>query len=297
MVYASQGLIQASDYNGFATTLNNIWGVGSGDSGYGQTGPISTVSPGTGNLITATQWANLINRINNISRHQTGAATSLAAPTAGTRINYLSTLSGAVTTLNTNRLTFVGQGASTSYTVSRLTPNWQTSSIKEVSITFASANAMRYYFNAGGQITFTSSLSTFGTDAKDLSFTTLVAAAGTILIRAQTSAKIGGSGTPAILNTNAGFYDLTTSYTTVLQQFSTNVGYTTNYILYDVRLNDAPGAANIIYVRSSMFDIVAGLLTVNGTSRIDVTQTPPSTTFLTDSWGTPTFATVTDTQA
>ena len=61
MTYSSGGLIQATDYNTFISTgtpnINNIWGTGSGDSGWGQTS-IATVagpSPGPADLVTATQ--------------------------------------------------------------------------------------------------------------------------------------------------------------------------------------------------------------------------------------------------
>ena len=37
MTYSTGGLIEATDYNTFATNLNAIWSTGSGDSGWGQT--------------------------------------------------------------------------------------------------------------------------------------------------------------------------------------------------------------------------------------------------------------------
>ena len=37
MSYYVDGLVQASDFNNFATALNEVWAVGTGDKGLGQT--------------------------------------------------------------------------------------------------------------------------------------------------------------------------------------------------------------------------------------------------------------------
>ena len=91
MTYSSGGTIQASDYNNFATQVNNIWGTGYGNVGYGQSTTLSAVS--SQGTITATQWATMINTLNSVSKHQSGGSgTGISAPTAGNQINYLSTL-------------------------------------------------------------------------------------------------------------------------------------------------------------------------------------------------------------
>ena len=63
MAYSSGGLIQATDYNGFASTtasanVNDIWSTGAGDKGWGQSA-LSTVS--AAGTVTATNWASLVN--------------------------------------------------------------------------------------------------------------------------------------------------------------------------------------------------------------------------------------------
>ena len=72
MTYTSGGLIQATDYNTFISTgtpnINNIWGTGSGDSGWGQTA-INTVA--VADTVTATQWASLVNTLSTMGS-QTG---------------------------------------------------------------------------------------------------------------------------------------------------------------------------------------------------------------------------------
>ena len=79
MTYSVGGLIQATDYNGFADTtaggnVNVMWGTGTGDAGYGQSTTLSTVS--AGGTVTATQWADLVNRIQSIANHTGVSITS-----------------------------------------------------------------------------------------------------------------------------------------------------------------------------------------------------------------------------
>ena len=67
MAYSSGGLIQATDYNGFASSVNGLWGTGSGNSGYGQSSTVPTVTGGT-DTVTATQWATLIARMQSMQQ-------------------------------------------------------------------------------------------------------------------------------------------------------------------------------------------------------------------------------------
>ena len=61
MAYTSGDTILDDHYNDFATSVNAIWGSGSGDRGYGQTNTVSSVSAGS--TITASQWSTLLARI------------------------------------------------------------------------------------------------------------------------------------------------------------------------------------------------------------------------------------------
>ena len=58
MTYSAGSLILASDYNTFATNTNAFWATGSGSLGWGQP-TLSSVS--TGGVVTATNWASLVN--------------------------------------------------------------------------------------------------------------------------------------------------------------------------------------------------------------------------------------------
>jgi hypothetical protein len=302
MTYASGGLIEATDYNGFVASVNAIWGVGSGDSGYGQSTTLSTVA--AGNTVTATQWATLLSRLDSMSRHQTNSLTGLTSPIAGDTITYLSTLSSVISTLTTNRLTAVAFGTAANTTISNTT-TWVTSATKEISLTWANASAMRYFFNAGGYIDFTLANSVLSGNTKSTDWDALLAACGTARITAQTSGKIGGSGSPTVNNTNLGFYDLTTGYQTIIQQFSTTAtgGYNTNNAVFKARLDASAGSATILYVDVDLTDASAdealpvGGNNVQGNVIFDVSVVPPSSVFISNVWGSVTPTTITNTQA
>ena len=99
MTYASGGTIEATDYNGFVASVNALWGVGSSDSGYGQSTTLSTVTAAS-STVTATQWSDLIARINSLRNHQTAGAlgSGITQPSSGNVITYLSTLSSQIST-------------------------------------------------------------------------------------------------------------------------------------------------------------------------------------------------------
>jgi hypothetical protein len=162
MTYSVGGLIQATDYNGFASTtsganVNNVWGAGSTDTGYGQSTTLATVS--AGGTVTATQWASLVNRISSMASHQGTTITSRVAPVAGNLIQVLAAVNTDLTNITNARgnaaasgtqfTGWTGTSSKTSATGSGSTP-WTITFTH--TITWASANAARYFFNAGGRI-------------------------------------------------------------------------------------------------------------------------------------------------
>lgn len=304
MTYASGGLIEATDYNGFVASVNAIWGTGSGDSGYGQATTVSTVA--AADTVTASQWSTLIARINTMDQHQTGTTTALTIPVAGDTITYLATLSSEISTLTTNRLTANAVSAAANTTIGNTTV-WVTSSVKEMSLTWANANAMRYFFNAGGYIDFTVETSALTGNAKSLDWDALLDACGIVRIRAQASEKVtgSGSGTPTVNNTNLGFYDLTTTNQTILEQYSTTAtgGYNTNFARFQAKLNASPGASTVMNVNVTLTDgsadeaLPAGSNNVQGNVIMIVSVYSPVSTYLSNTWGAVTVATVTNTQA
>ena len=113
--------------------------------------------------------------------------------------------------------------------------------------------------------------------------------------------KIGGTGTPTTLDTTTGWYDLTAGAgaTTVYKQFADSSPYTANYIQHTL----AKGAGADTLVISTTWvnpegDTISGGTAASGATVgtapcTIVTYYPPSTTYLTNSWGTPLVAATT----
>lgn len=327
MTYNVGGLIEATDYNGFVSTtsganVNGIWGTGSTDSGYGQTA-LSTVS--AGGTVTATQWASLVNTIASMASHQGTTITSRTAPVVGDTISILNALNTDLTTLTTNRGNAAANGsqvATFSGSVSKTTTTGSGSSAWTITfthtITFADANAARYFFNAGGRIKWDVNKTSTGTAAdtewNDLAGTLcgdifITGGSGTQTIAGASytgTTKSGGTGSPTVLSTTTGWYDLTTSNTTLYQQYADTAPYTGQYIQLQAR---TAGSGTQLVLTTTWVDpggsgagstdqISGGTATNSGSTTITgtapttlVTYFPPSSTYLTTaSWGTPTIA-------
>lgn len=310
MSYAQYGLIEATDYNNLAGTspsttanrVNTVWAVGGGTAGYGQTALAQVSAGGT---VTAAQWANLITTTANAGAHQGSSLTSISAPVAGGTITYLSALPTNISTIYSNRLNAAAQGSTTANTATRGT-TWASDLTFTHTVTFASGDAARYFFNAGGQIKVTMSHPA-GSGINAL-FNSLATACGTIVQSAPSSGtvtiggvsyngitKIGGSGSPSTLSTNSGYYAMTTANVTVFAQSASTgpAGYLSSNITVVAKSNGAQGsnsdAGSVITIYTVWDEIPNGLTASSGTA-VTVTLSPPATTYLPQgaSWGTPT---------
>ncbi len=320
MTYTSGGLIQATDYNGFVSTtsganVNNVWSTGSGDAGWGQSA-LATVS--ATNTITATQWASLVNTLTNMGAQTGTTITSRSAPTAGQTIGILAALNTDLTNITANRQNAVANGTqftgwtgTNSKTAATGTGTWTITFVNTV--TFASADAARYFFNAGGRIKIDVSKTATGATGdpewNDLAntlcgdiFITGGTATQTIAAANYTgTTKVGGTGTPNILLTTTGWYDLTAgaAATIVYKQFADTAPYTSNFIQHAI----AKGASSDTLIITTTWSNPEGDAISGGTASSGatpgtapttiVTYFPPSTTYLTASWGTPTVAATT----
>jgi hypothetical protein len=325
MTYSVGGLIQATDYNGFASTtsggnVNVMWGTGTGDAGYGQSTTLATVS--AGGTVTATQWASLVNRISSIASHQGTTITSRTAPVAGNTIAILSAVQTDLNNCYTNRGNAAGTGSQfTSWTGTSSKTTATGSGTLPWTITFthtitwASADAARYFFNAGGRIKWETSKTSTGTESDDEWNDLANTLVGDIYITGGTgtqtingtaytgTTKSGGTGTPTTLLTTTGWYDLLTSDTTIYKQFADTAPYTGQYIQINAK---TAGSGTQLVLTTTWVDpggsavgstdaITGGTATTGisfGTAPATVvTYFAPSTTYLTEaSWGTPTVA-------
>lgn len=314
MTYSSGSLIIDDDYNIFATgnadgsgdnnvaNLNTVWGTGTSDKGWGQASPVAAVTAGS--TITATQWATLVNRMTTEANHTGTSITAIAAPSAGNLIEVFTALSANITSIFNGRNNAAAVGTTTTLNgaVTRSTA-WATSVTATHTVTFSSAAAMRYFFNAGGRITWSCSRSGGSTNDKNTSWTNLCTACGTLNWTTGTSTqtiagssytgttKVGGSGSPTTLLTGTGFYDLLTTDTEVFKQFSSTYLYTANYITVNVKLNNSPGSSTVMTITVLFSDVEATPEeNVDGDLTSTVTAVAPSTTYLSDTWGNPTLS-------
>jgi hypothetical protein len=305
MTYSQYGLIEATDFNNFvgnattgistANTLNSVWGIGIGNTGYGQTG-VSQVAQFT--TVNPTDWRNLINTTSTIGNHQGTAITNIFPPNSGDLIATNNNILTNLTAIYNSRLNAAAQGTTSSTTTTN-SSTWSSAISFTHSVTFASANAARYFFNAGGQIALTFSHPT-GSGVNAL-LNTLATRCGTIVLSSSSctiagtsytgTTKIGGSGTPAALLTSVGFYALTTTNQEIFRQLASGLSpsaYVGTFISVNVRINSLPGTGTIITFTTLFDEVPNGGSTLGLTSGSATTLTvrPPSNAYISDTWGT-----------
>lgn len=325
MSYTSGGLIEATDYNGFVSTgtpnVNVIWGAGSGNSGWGETS-INTVS--TLGTITATQWAALVNTLTSMGSQTGVTITSRSAPVAGGTVTILNNVATDITNIYNNRGNASAVGSQyTSWTgtsgKTSSTPAG-TSITFTHTVTFASADAARYFFNAGGLVKVTFGKSSTGAlgDAEwnDLASTL----AGAVWISGRSTGAnatvagtlysgttvIGGTGTPTTPSGTkygtTGWFQLTTANTEIYKQFADSAPYTSNYIQIQAKTGNTGTTLDLTttwFNNPGQFDELSGGTAPSGATHgtapsTIVTYYPPSSTYLTTAaWGTPTVAATT----
>lgn len=304
MTYSTGGKVEATDYNTFASTgvpnLNNIWATGSTNSGYGQTA-LATVTAGT--KVLANPWAGLINAIASSAAHQGSTITAVTPVVAGDKIAFINAISSNLTTINNNRLNAAATGTDITNSATRTTAWGPAQGIttlnSTITVTFASADQARYFFNAGGTIRVSCSRSGGSVLPANTAWTNLCSNIGTLALPAVNTAqtiaatsfngltKLGGGGTAPDIYVRNGFYQLTGTSTVLFRQFSDEGVYTNDNIQL---LYSASSTVVTIVVRFT--DTESGLPSdfVDGNLTVTAVAKPPSTTNLTNSWGTPVVA-------
>ena len=229
---ASQGSkIYGSDYNGIQSTIATVLGTY-----YGQTVNSVQIASPTTTKIRATQWQALYQDILTCYDHQNASSGSLTWPTTSTKVSYLDF--SAYQTMTNGCSTNYKQFSSTYYSAQTLassskSPGWGYNSINEtayhaVSCTWPDTTQAGYFFNLGGELRITASMSggqigTAGT--KDYSWASMLSHMGTV--------KLGGDGTTQttnstsgqtvdVLRTDVGYNQLSSSDTLIFQMTSSS---------------------------------------------------------------------------
>ena len=311
MSYAQFGLIQATDFNTLvggnptatANTLNATWATGSGAAGYGQTAQANVAA---GDLVLASQWANLVNRTASAATHQGSSITSVTAPVAGGTITYLSAIPTNLTTIYTNRRNAATQSSTTSNSVASGS-TWSSIATFTHTATFANGDAARYFFNSGGQLAITVSHANT-TAGINLLLNQLCTNVGTVVMSSVTSGsatiagtayngitRVGGGGNTPTIGTNSGYYAWTTSNANVYYQTASTgpAGYLSTNINIFVKTNGTVGSngdvGNVVTIYTVWDEIPNGLTVGTGSTTV-LTVRPPEVTNLANTWGTITLA-------
>lgn len=286
---AGQGTrITASDFNAIQSIVANVFGTGAGTYGYGQTVTSSQVSVGT--AIRAAGWNALYNDMIAARQHQTGVNESGNLPTITSNTlvsetgraayyNFAVTLQNAANTIassgQSSVVPFASSTRSSSFT--------NTTVVHTLTLSFANSNYARYYFNTGGNVQFSGSLSGFpgsgGSLDLDNDWARLLGAMGTISMNYNSTSQVPRSatyptagstptGSPAL---SVGFYQLTTTpqviFTKTASTYtgnqyriyaSVNANSNPNIVTFSIRFEDpatGPGGA--------LYEPVLGTLTSN----------------------------------
>jgi hypothetical protein len=320
MTYTAGQLILDDEYNIFVAgnatfgslnhgvaNLNTVWGEGFGDKGYGMTTILSQVTPGT--VVTATQWQTLFDRVLAADDHQ-GNLMGGALPgdgggggpaeTTGSLIEAIAGLQGNITSIFTNRLTSIATVATTVENSVNLV-NWSNTATHTITVQFdggggiTADDAVRYFFNAGGNITITAAM-VGGTAAKvdpwdDGISIGIISEMGSVVLDAHSTVKVGGLGvdnTDYYIEDNIGYYELGTGDIQTFQQFLVGGGvYATNSLSINVKTNGVQGSngdtGTIITFTVLLDDVVVSGDPVDGDTTVTATVNFPSAVYLTES--------------
>jgi len=307
MAYSSGGLIEATDYNNLlngSNKFNTVWSTGTGDAGYGQT---AVTTKTAGDIVSATEWASLVNKVNIVSNHQIGSSTGDVAPVTGDVVTVLSSIEGSIDTFYTNRTNFNAQGttttdAGTTHNIVDADGTFTFTATRTA--TFASADQARYFFNAGGELNLdlTAGANTGGTGGGAQILDLITAVGGIADFRANDNNGRTGTGETETTNDlTIGYYDLTTSNQTISRIDESGAAYTpytADFVTVAVKSNGVQGANGDVGTIITWTVTVTGGATssggfndnvdVNFTSALNVTY-PETASGLSNSWGTVTI--------
>jgi hypothetical protein len=271
-------IIRVSDYNNLRTKVNDLLGVGTGATGYGQS--VRSTPVDQDSRVRIIQWDNLRYDIFNIWKHQFGTlptisdARNLLDPegnNAGGIIKASSTTApydqydNFANILIANRfgihssqaITHNGPDPSTPW-IKTYTGSWTTRLSCTVTVTWPTVNAARFFFNSGGEIRFNSIRAAGATTTQNTSWSTLLTSAGTLSFGGQLP-------NPGLAPANGqNYYRLTGSLNTwATKTASSPYGANT----YNIKAN-TPDAAGAVRNITFLVEWIDGHISINGSPDI-----------------------------
>ena len=251
--------ITAARYNIIQSTVSNVLSTGSGNSGYGQALQSNQVAQNQ--LIEDDHMNTLRLDIRKAYLHQNNSYPTLTTVstadtvTDNTLNNSYATFETLATNINTNRNTISASRLTTGSTASSYvrTTTWNATRVGNFTVTFASTNAARHFFNSGGAVQIDMSV-TAGTVKNDDWNTMFITNMGTLTFANLASSRSGAGGT---LTSSVAYTTLTTSYQTVYSSVGGGV-YTASNFDIQVRFTDI--SSLVIEFQITLNDAAAGTI-------------------------------------
>jgi hypothetical protein len=258
--YYLGGKIRASDFNGFANDINEIVGLGAGDSGYGQSQLLVTLVT-AGSKVRAANWDELLTSIKFAALHQ---ATTISIPTVTTDpdfpapnriIEIIPALVADIASVRANKLNYdislmtleTNKISSSKTFVDPATAgnHWDNSNNPqnyEFKTTFVDIDAMRNFFNTGGEIRLSTELTGYDVShAQSDSWADLLTAIAMVKLSNNYTESSASVGTPGV-----GFTGLTATYALVYTKGGTG-DYVQNQLNVYARTNGSAVDIKIEY--------------------------------------------------
>lgn len=238
--------ILAAQYVTIQDKAESLIGAGSVTRGYGQTVQSSDVF--AGNTITKAQWDLIKFDIINIKFHQDGVLPGVVTVNVGDPINFGATAPNTnyntlLETAITNRFQIAGSQSVVNSTASQIyTTPWSSSLTATLTCTFPTADQARYFFNSGGKVRVTTTLSGGSATQQINAWTNLLASVGSRAFGADTG--------------TVKYYTLTNSFQTYHQSSLSNP-YSANTYRLEARTNvsnNSTGTATQLFLRVTLTD-------------------------------------------
>ena len=285
MAYQAGDTILDDEYNAFLTNtsgtigINHTMGTGATVYGLGQT-ELATVQGGTdsGTTITAANWNALLTAMDNIANHTNISVTARTQVTAGDTIAIKAAVATDLTALAAavagGSVSATAINAGSELQSSQSGTRYAGSHVVEHTVTFANANNMRFFFNAGGKIRVNLTRVANGGSSKtskDDSVDELISAMGNFDIGSVVSTRSGSGETLSTDGFSIGFNDVTTSYQTVFLLTQSSGTYTSMTLKGELKGNATAGSTTNVTIKMSLTDADSGdgTFTDGNTSGVD----------------------------
>ena len=273
-------IIEVDDFNNARTNVDTLLGIPQSPNlgslitnltfGYGQGG--AGVAPAQiGEEILANGVSGAFNELqDDVQALQAFTGTNshtIVDVTSGQEITASdwNTLMLAVKDIWNNRFVALSTTTSTDDSTVR-TANWQNTLTCIMTYTFANSSACKGFFNLGGGLGFSGSI-TGGTNINTADFANILSSVGDVILDYSSTSASGGT------NYGLGFYELTSTYQTVLTKTGAGA-YTGNQLTIQAKV-DSTSAPKNIYIKTFLVDSsdgvvddpITGTLTLNARTK------------------------------